>query len=243
MTAKVNESISEFVTFFRDRFVEIEKISVLYSHQYQKVLFFSAVDTLARVYQPEKTNNRKRFTSFVEEFSSWSDGRRVSLPHLSRVLEVSTDPQFGNLRQFVTEALQGWKTGRVLPLTADPKLEQIKERWPESVRLDGPLKGLTAESLTHIELIYAYRNILIHEFRTPTADFTNTGPCYMYQTTLGSCGDPKRGGWILSYPVSFIKGVAFKCLEGLEAHLTKNQIDPYESFIFGDYWLDSLNSD
>lgn len=242
MSENIDESINEFVGFFRERFGEIERIAnVLYAHQYQKVLFLSAVDTLARVAQPKETNNRKRFISFIEKFSTWSDGCRVSLPHLARLLEKTTDSQFSDLRKFVIQEMKGWKPGRVLPLKVDPELGEIEKLWPESARLDGPLKRFTVDSLTHNKLLYVHRNTLIHEFRSPSADFTNSGPCYMYQSTIGTGGVRKGGVWSLSYPVSFIKGIAVECLGTLEAHLRKTQIDPYHSFVFGDYWLDSLN--
>ena len=136
------------------------------------MLLMSAMDALARViYSTEPSNrNRKRFTSFVEKSSKWSDGWRVSLPHLAQLLEKTTDSQFFDLQQFVKEKMKGWKSGRDLSIEVDPELKQIEKLWPKSGNLNNRLKGLIPDSLTHNKLLYVYRNTLIHEFRSPSAD-------------------------------------------------------------------------
>lgn len=78
MSKTVDESIDQFVSFFRERFREIGGITNFpYAHQYQKMLLMSALDTLARAVSPNESNIRRRFTSFVMVFAQWSECLRV----------------------------------------------------------------------------------------------------------------------------------------------------------------------
>ena len=82
----MEENIEEFIGYFQERLGEIADIKTgKYQHQYQKGLFLSVVDALARCVYPTQFN-RKRFTGFIAAFSNWTDCQRVSLPHLARFL-------------------------------------------------------------------------------------------------------------------------------------------------------------
>ena len=245
MTETLTENIHQFISFFRERLDEIGKISnVTYAHQYQKMLYLSAVDALARVRLPQETSNKRRFTEFVQGFAKWPDDRRVSLPHLDKLLKDIADPQLLGLREYVRDKMGTWRPGKIYPLDVDPVFEEVIKFCPKSN--DGKnasLRGAGVASVTHVNLLYACRNMLVHEFRSPTADFSNAGPCYINQSNIFANGERKTAVWKLSYPVSFMKGIATNCLENLENYLRQNKIDPYDSFVFGDYWLDSLNRD
>lgn len=239
----MEEHIDQFVDYFQERLCEIEEIKIgKYAQQYQKTLMLSALDALARCVYPRQSN-RKRFTAFIERFSNWADSHRVSLPHLARLLARVPDPEFSDLRGSVRKQLVAWKSGKVVSIKKDPGLNQIKTLWPKSSELHAPLEHLTVESFTHLQLFYTYRNSLVHEFRPPGHGFEwdEKEPFYAYRDTLNAAGVVKGGAWLLSYPLPFVRGVAQKCLEGLKQYLKVEQIDPYESYIFGDYWLESLN--
>ena len=205
MTRSIDENIDQFLSFFRERFDEIANITnVLYAHQYQKMLFLSAVDALARVRWPNGKSNQKRFTTFVDEFANWSDGCRVSMPHLDKLLKITKDPRFSDLRTFVQQELKRWTSGKVLSLNVDPEIGEVEKLWPKlESGDDAKLDGLSITSFTHIKLLYTCRNALVHEFRSPSADFSSAGPCYIHQTNILPEGVKKGDVWILSYPVSF----------------------------------------
>lgn len=245
MTNAAAENIDQFVSFFRDRLDEIGQINVLYAHQYRKMLYLSAVDALARVRYPKETSNQKRFTEFVGEFSKWPDSQRISLPHLDKLLQNADDPQFSALREFVRSKMSQWKSGKVYSLdTVDPNIKDMEQLWPKLKEgEDAKLAGLRLNCLTHVRLLYACRNVLMHEFRAPSADLSSSGPCYVNQLNISYLGGPKTNVWTLSYPASFIKTLTTNCLDNLEVYLRLNQMDPYDSFVFGDYWLDALNRD
>jgi hypothetical protein len=245
MTTSVAESISKFTTFFRDRLDEIGQITnVTYAHQYQKMLFVSALDALARVRWPKETSNQKRFTAFVDEFSKWPDNQRISLPHLDKLLKNTGEPEFSALREFVRLKMSKWKAGKVYSLDVDPETEEVVKFWPKANNgKDATLLGIGPESLTHVKLLYACRNTLLHEFRSPSADLSSAGPCYVNQVNVPYERGRTNDVWVLSYPVSFIKNLTTNCLDRLEEYLMQNQIDPYDSFVFGDFWIESLNRD
>lgn len=245
MTETIKADIEQFISFFRDRLDEIGKIAnVTYAHQYQKMLFLSAMDALARARWPKEPSNKKRFTDFVSEFSDWSEGQRISLPHLNELLKNTTISEFAELKEFARLKMNAWKAGNIYSLDDDPAFEDLIKLWP--IAEDGKAErilGLALDSLTHIKLLYVCRNILVHEFRSPTADLTSTGPCYVNELVISYPGGPKREVWTLSYPVSFIKKLAADCLDKLGTYFRINQTNPYDSFVFGDYWLDELNRD
>jgi len=240
----MKENIDKFIGHFQERLREIGEINTGgYDHQYQKTLLVSALDALARCIYP-RHNNRKRITEFVKGFSDWPDSQRVSLPHLSRLLARVPDPEFSPLRGFVREQIAAWKPGKIIYVKNDPEFNQIRTLWPKSSELRTPLEDLTIESCTHLQLFYTYRNSLIHEFRTPGHSMEwsdHNEPFYVHQDTLTPGGELKASGWLLTYPLPFVNDIVLKCLDGLKKYLKAEQIDPYESYNFGDYWLDPLN--
>ena len=105
-----------------------------------------------------------------------------------------------------------------------------------------PLEGVAADSLLHRRLLYQYRNSLLHEFRQPGhgSDLADTEePHYI---TLGSVQRPTNPElWLLNYPREFFERLVDDGLSNLRRYLTENDLNPYESYVFGDYWYESLN--
>ncbi len=87
---------------------------------------------------------------------------------------------------------------------------------------------------TFAELLYAFRNVLVHEFRKPgygiDFDEEKTEP-YSHVCE----GKPRQ----LVFPTGFIRSLCEGCLAGLERYLTQNQKDPYTCYEFGSLWRES----
>jgi hypothetical protein len=238
--SEITEDILSFIRHFEEQRDAIDAIPhELYARQFKKALYVSVLDALSRCVYPRR-RNRDRFTRFVRMFATWPNEARVSLPHLVRLVAVVPDPEFSKLRRFACSELDGWEHGRIIELSRDPDLASILKLWPSSGE---PLQGVRADSLQHLRLLYQYRNSLLHEFRQPRgSDISdNHEPHYMY--CLPDPGGPpgRNGVWHLSYPVHFFKGLVTSALANLQQYLLDNQINPYESYVFGDYWLDPLN--
>ena len=235
--------IAQFVGYFAQQLSTIRDLPQLpYVRQFQKNLYVSVIDALARCVYPRR-GNRERFTSFVAGFGRLPEHSRVSLPHLAQLLTRVPDPEFTDLRAFVRERLGTWLPGKIIQLDQDPDLEQILKLWPSQGQHRQPIPNVTVQSFQHVNLLYAYRNSLIHEFRQPGHSQEigdNPEPHYMHQLHPEST-QTGAGVWLLHYPRPFFDRLAESGLANLKAYLEANGIDPYASFVFGDFWLEGLN--
>ncbi len=93
---------------------------------------------------------------------------------------------------------------------------------------------------THSNLLYAYRNHLIHEFREPgrgtELDQRDTSPYYFRMTHISLCGSSEFETWELVYPLGFFIILAESCLLKLKQHLLQNDLNPYSFYEFGTVW-------
>ena len=227
---------SQHIARFIDAFEEqIRKISAVEHQLYRKLLFVSLLDTLSRVVFP-RASNRERFISFISKFSSWSEKFRVSLPHLSQLLIYAPEPDFEKLRLHVQRLFQQWGNGEIIHLGRDPNFEDINQLWPQRKSIE----GVGLEFLQHINLLYTYRNSLVHEFRALGYGIEfpdDREPFYMIVKALPE----ETETWELCYPTDFLKSLAETCLSSLKSYLDKNSVNPYTSFTFGSYWISELN--
>jgi hypothetical protein len=86
-------------------------------------------------------------------------------------------------------------------------------------------EGSVVEGATHINLLWSFRNFLIHEYREPGYAMEAFGeessnPCYH-----GYLEDPD---WHLLYPVGFFIALLQRILESLEAHYVRRGSSPFE---------------
>jgi hypothetical protein len=211
---------------------------------YKKVLFFSVIDSLSKCIFPRR-GNRDRIVSFVVEFAEWEYRNRISLPHLSQLLHKSPEPAFSGLRKFVIDEYSKWSSGEIIRLERDPDIKDVMRFWPGEKEHKKPLAGISIESLQHIHLFYSYRNFLVHELREPGYGFESyreDSPYYLSFSHLPADGaEDEKETWELVYPVLFLKNLLCNCLKNMEIYLNDNNIDPYQSYTFGTYWIDELN--
>jgi len=77
----------------------------------------------------------------------------------------------------------------------------------------------------HFELVYGYRNFIVHEFREPgygMESFADGGVDPLYHAYLN---DPT---WHLVYPVGFFQRLAEGAITSLEAWLISSSVNPYD---------------
>lgn len=208
MTGEESEVSEQFVNFFEEKLEAIERIEEDGSPLFKKILCTSFLDALSRSVFPG-ARNRERFTSFVSSFADWPDGRRYSLLHLMRFFEIKPDPAFERLRLWVGERLGGWDTGRRIAIGDDPLPEELGASWPRSQEVTVPTGGVNLEWFQHFQLLYAYRNSLVHEFRERGFGMelpADGDPFYQFVSELDpSAPRPlnNRGRWELVYPLGF----------------------------------------
>lgn len=211
---------------------------------YKKALFFSMIDSLSKCIFTRKLN-RDRIISYVTEFSGWENQYRISLPHLCQLLSKSPEPAFSNLRNFANTEYRKWSSGEIVSLERDPDIKEVLKYWPRENENKKLLGGISVEFLQHINLLYRYRNFLVHELREPgygIDSYREDSPYYISYSQLAyESGEEENETWELTYPVLFLKNLLKNCLKNMEKYLIENNLNPYSSYTFGTYWIDELN--
>ena len=240
------KEVNTFTDYFRDQLVEITTLTTKHQELYRKLLYVSVLDTLAGSVFP-KRKNRDRFTAFVERFCEWPDGARVSLPHLMQLLKRNPDPVFQKLREWTIARYKALPAhdGGIPPISHDPLFEEVKRAWPASADHRMPLEGIDLSSLTHYQLLYVYRNMLVHEFRSPGRGIEFRGednePFYHGMTSTNDAGAVIGRTVELVYPELFLHRLCEAGLKNVKEYFISNELSPLESFVFGTYWIRELN--
>jgi len=238
-------SISKFTEYFKRHLDEIATISVPSKSLRQKILYVSIIDALSKSIYPNGKNSRQRFTLFIEQFSNWSDCQRVSLLHLVEALRKSPEPIFQELREYAVTKYSTFNMGQGnLPsISVDPPMTEVKSKWPKNYEFKFPC-GVELASIRHLDLFYSFRNSLVHELRTPGRGFEvkdDSNPYYLHVMEADAEYEQLFASTQLVYPVSFCRKLCDDLLNNLKKYLEVNNLDPYESYNFGTYWIENLN--
>jgi len=247
--SQISQLIDGFVSSFENHINNIENISIERSNtrRYRKILFVSVIEGLAKSRYPTKSP-QDRFVKFVWQFGNWKFCDNISLPHLVSALERTAAKQFDSLRDYVFIELSKWETGGPVYLDKDPNISDIQSRWPKvnGSLMNIPCLKIKIQQLRHAELLYAYRNYLVHESRQPTMGFDSEkdiNPFYESEGSYYSTVGKQVSKFKLVYPSGFLCELSKTCLNNLKKHLITNNKNPFDSFSFGDYLLEQLNDD
>lgn len=197
----------------------------------------------------------------VARFGGWTDGDRISVPHLVAALERSDDDRLQAVRARYYKVLKSWggAPGPRPIQSCDPQWVEVRREWPaavparrrrrkrsrssrhaeeETVALLGG--KLQPTHLRHVELLYDYRNTLVHESREQTLSCEETDDSAPYYESVEDA-ETRRQEWHLVYPVSFLCNLLRKTLTNYRSHLTASGTDPYAGYRFGLYVRRELN--
>ena len=253
MTEKLTDNVDRFIGYFKMQLDEIQALQTTHAEQaelyqpalYQRLLYASVIDTLAGSVLP-KRSNRDRFVYFVRRFCQWHDGEKVSLAHLVQLLRKNPDPAFQTLREWALERYRKLPvhSGELMSISHDPSFNEVKCKWPAQREHRTPLEGIDLDSLDHFHLLYVYRNTLVHELRTPGYGMEfreDAEPYYHGMSTVGDGDDAIESTVELVYPRRFLPRLCDTALEQLRQYFLANELNPYDSFVFGTYWIRELN--
>jgi hypothetical protein len=246
MSDELKEEIDRFIGYFKRQLEEVRALRTEHAELYRKVLYVSILDSLAGSVLPRR-RNRDRYIYFLQRFCKWPDGDRVSLPHLVQLLRKNPDPAFQNLREWTLAKFRALPVhgGSLMPIIHDPSFDEVKREWPVSQEHRTPLEGIDLVALQHFQLLYVYRNSLVHELRTPGygMEFGNDDqePFYHGMSTTGKDGALVGATVELFYPWKFLHRLCETALDQLHQYFISNELNPYDSFVFGTYWIRDLN--
>lgn len=244
------------VHFFIDHFrKKVDWLANLPSDQesvvIKKLVLVAVIDSLASVANPG-CKVQKRFAEFVQDYTSWENHRRVSLPHLDQLLSTACLTGvdlagFEKLRAYVSEQFSAWPSDAPAPIyiDLDPTLDAIQDLWPSNDKGDfRKLRKIVPKDVSHGALLYYYRNFLVHELREPVFNL-ETGidsPYYSYTPRFNAVIGQYENDWPLHYPLSFFEMLARTAMDQYEKRMIEEGCDPLERYRTNTFWLRDLNS-
>jgi hypothetical protein len=193
------ERIENYCSYFEKQLTQIQKLD---DRLHKKALLLLILDTLSRARYPNTRKNKTRFQQLIKEHAGWQDGERVSL---YQVLLLAPSANSSNLKDFVRASVAKWKNWGPIGIKADPLIHEIN-----TLAVTDEERKLLSDS-THLNLLYTYRNHLIHEFREPgegmETDHREKSPHYFPMTHLQIDGHHERESWELVYPLGTVWNV------------------------------------
>ncbi len=222
------DDIRQYFGWFKK---QLNNIYAVERREFRKLLTVAMLDALARAYLPKEDKNRVRFTKLVRDLGGWQECERVSLPQLSYRIEKTPSLASSSLAQGVDARLSTWSFGSVIRLNRDAKRDELEQiaQGPDDRRL-------FSESL-HLNLLYEYRNLLVHEFREPGYAMEVTGAEDDQPYYMGMSHPDGRDTWELTYPIAFFKRTARNVIGGLEKKFVGDDANPYAAYDFGSVWV------
>ncbi|GJQ59180.1 MAG: hypothetical protein D8M57_06950 [Candidatus Scalindua sp. AMX11] len=222
----VRDDIDQYIAYFNAQNQQIENVAL---PLLKKVFYLVEIDTLSRAAFPSNPKNRKRVVQFIDTCSNWDDKDKVSAVQLQFALEKNGILS-GSLYDSINQRINSWGYGQIIRPNDDLSLG-------EAQRLSISSESQYVKYARYAELLYTYRNHLLHEFREPGhgmdlgADLRST-PYYL------GMDRPSTGqsSWELVFPSQFLRSLCKGCINGLEAHLSANNLNPYDAYEFGSMW-------
>jgi hypothetical protein len=220
------ELINQFCSYFDEKIFEIDNLN---NPLYKNILIIILMDTLSRVWtQGIENKNKIRFVRLIRECIQWEYSDRVSIPIAHyRLNEITVNHL---LKDKINQIMGNLQKSAIHRLDIDPLyLDIIKlGKNKDEMRI--------IKQSTHSELLYSFRNSLIHEFRKPGRgmEFSNDNesPYYHGMTDF----DFNKKTWELVYPTKFLINLAKIALKSIKIFLTSKGLNPYSFFEFGSPW-------
>lgn len=238
MNTTLNE-VNTFTNVFKQHlnFVEKAKLST-YDSLYKKIICVGIIDILSKSVNPNEKSNKSRFTGFLKKYSPSELWNKISLTHLIKLLCLTENPEFSELEKYAKLAL-GTTYSSKEPKASfiDHDFEKVEKLWPKEVK---DIKGITLQSLKHINLFYNYRNFIVHELRRPGGlwddNINHKAPFY-----YGVPSNNNKYFWKLVYPLGFFYDICTNALANTKKHYLNTNTNPYDIVGNSDYFIDILN--
>ncbi len=221
-------AIDRFTQHFTQQIEEITKVE---NAVYRKLLFVCVLDTLAICRYP-KRDNKGRLIGLINNYSGWSDSLRVSLIHLDLHLDCvlgEGEKKSSILYDQVHRQISALDKEKIYR-------SEIDLDYNQTVKLAKKQEFGCIKLARNSELLYAYRNSLVHAFKEPghQIEISDYGsePYYDTQST---------DQWELIYPVEFFRNLCSRSLSNIKDYLIDEGVNPYSRYreinAIGDYWI------
>ena len=262
MGESIEAKVQRFIQFNQEMIdVAVAECNRRHQSIHAKVLLCAIIDSLAKSRFSNISANRERFIKTVEQCSEWQDCDRVSLLHLKRALELTEDipDEFSSLENWVAEALAErfrLSTRLIsvhLTIAKDPVADQILACWPvDAANVRKRIAGVSFEKLQHKNLLWIYRNTLVHEYRIPGrgSEISARGQTVPFYQQVAQVKDvhPETGliftdHWELVYPTGFFLQLSNEILQKVADHHLRERSSPFAAYSDGSYWIPKFNEE
>lgn len=246
MSISIEDNITLFIGYFREqlKLVEDNCPKSQEGDLHGRILYTAILDAISRPIFIQQSN-RERIVGLVKDFCDWPESSRVSLPHLSQLVRTKTESEIVELRNFTIRNMSQWTRGEVILLNRDPSYLDVEQIWPHKNGRPILIDGIKLKWLQHCHLFYAYRNGLVHEFKTSGYHaelFDKDEPYYVQVTEYrDEYSRQSERTWQLQYTATFFKKLCLSALSNIEEYFVQNQIDPIETLAPGKYWIRELD--
>jgi hypothetical protein len=221
----MSDEIKKFIERIGQQISEIEGLK---NSLYRRIVYVSLYDALSKAGYPQVRGNRQRVIQFIDTCSGWQDRDRVSSQQLLLELQ-DKGRERGRLYEFVQNRVIQWVPTTVITSKDDPWFHEV-------VLVADQAEAALVKRMRYKDLFYTYRNKLVHEFSQPgigTDLFDEFSEPYYHSIKNQNW---RRLPWQLVFPVAFFHRLCQDSLAGLEVHLSKNNINPFQSFELGSKW-------
>lgn len=246
MNEKIERNILDYIRYFRDQVHIIDNHcpKTMGGELHSRILYMALLDAISHTVSPQE-KNRDRFINFVSEYCGWADCNRVSTSHLYKLVGEKLQPQIAPLRGFAIHCIAQWYPAEKVSISRDPELPEVEILWPHDKDKLLSIDRVWPDWLTHVHLLYTYRNNLIHEFKIPGRHvelWNDDEPYYSYLIEYqDETSSEIKKTWELQYTAIFFRRMCESGLTNLEKYLIANEIDPFKTIDWGNYWIRELN--
>jgi|Deesub1362A_J573_1020465.scaffolds.fasta_scaffold17006_2 hypothetical protein len=222
----VRDAIDQYIAYFR---AQNQEIAVVAHPTFKKILYLVEIDALSRAFFPTEARNRRHMVRFIDTCSNWNDKDRVSAVQLKFALEENGILS-GQLYDSINQRINSWSFGQIIRPDQDLT-------FGEARCLSTPREFQYVKDARYAELLYTYRNHLLHEFREPGygIDLGTDLPSTPYYLGMDH-PDNEQSSWELVFPAQFLHALCEGCINGLEVYLSENNLNPYNAYEFGTMW-------
>lgn len=212
------DNINTMYRYFDD---QLRQVSELSNPVHGKLIGVAIIDALAGIRFPTMAN-RQRFVRVVDAHGGWECADRVSLQQLALALEtkgLAASPFYERVHSEVMR----WPEGHEITPRQEPTVPQLQAHLPT----------FEEEALLlrcrYPELLYKFRNALVHQYLTLGSSFDWGGSAdYVFYHTFSTYDghDLVPGPWQLVIPPGFILALCRRILAGVRDHLLQTTTDP-----------------
>ncbi len=234
----IEDKIDDFCGYFYGQIESIRALNIVEGKDesresenfqikfFKKVLLITALDTLAGIRFPKQRfpslnkKNRNRFIRFLEVSRCWQGGELVSIPFLSESKNKGSLSD-GLLRFYVTRIMSKFNTDGSINIPSKG-IDQPKEALFELATTEQEEKAIM--ECQHYELMYRYRNYLIHESREPgnAMEILPDENDPYYHSYIG------QDKLVLAYPLELFVKLLENAVDYLSKYLKTHKLNPYD---------------